>query len=126
MMDSPHDLGVDPDDDQDMADAEDDHGQDEVGATERHAPAHGASVPPFARCGRLKTRYRMELGNQLCALIVDAGIRPAHYRDIQADDSLLWMWRGTPHDMYGLIRHVVGDMKSVTRLRRTIHSYRRS
>ena len=79
----PHDIGVDPnDDDQDMPDAEDDHDQDETGAEERHALAHGASVQPFSRRGRHKTRYRMELGNQLCELIVDVGMRPDHYTDI--------------------------------------------
>ena len=51
MPDPPHDLGVDPDDDQDMVDAEDDHDLDEAGATERHAPAHGAPIPPFSRPG---------------------------------------------------------------------------
>ena len=51
MPDPPHDLSVDLDDDQDMADVEDDHDQDEASATERHALAHGASVPPFARRG---------------------------------------------------------------------------
>ena len=51
MPDPPHDPGVDPDDDLDMADAEDDHDQDEAGASERHAPAHGAPVLPFARRG---------------------------------------------------------------------------
>ena len=95
-----------------MADAED-HDQDEAGAAERHALA-GAPVPPFARCGRPKTRYRMELGNQLSALIVEAGIRPAHYRDIQADDRLLRMSRGMSRDMYSLMRHVVGATTTFT------------
>ena len=67
-----------------MRDAED---HQEAGA-ERHAHV-GAPVPPFARCGRLDTRYRMELGNQLSALIVEVGIRPTHYRDIHVDDRLL-------------------------------------
>ena len=31
-----------------------------------------------------------------------------------------------PHDMYGLMRHVIGAMTVVTRLRRIVHSYRRS
>ena len=88
MSDPPHDLGVDPDEDQDMVDAEDDHDQHEISATEKHALAHGAPVPPFARHSRPETRYRMELGNQLYVLIVDAGIRPAHYRDIHADNRL--------------------------------------
>ena len=88
MPDPPHDPGVDPDDDQDMADAEDDHDRDEAGAAKRHAPA-GAPVLPFARRGRPETRYRMELGNQISALIIEAGISPAHYRDIQVDDRLL-------------------------------------
>ena len=126
MSDPPHHLGVDPDDNEDMADSEDDHDQDEAGAAERHAPAHGALVPPFARHGRPETRYRMELGRQIYALIVDASIRPAHYRDIQADDRLLWMWRGMSRDMYGLMRHVVGATTAVMRLRRNVRSYRRS
>ena len=51
---------------------------------------------------------RMELGNQLSALIVEASIRPAHYRDTQVDDRLLRMWKGMPRDMYSLMQHVVG------------------
>ena len=73
MPGPPHDPGVDPDDDdQYMDDVEHDHDEDEAGAVERHAPSHhGVLVPPFARPGRLETRYRMELANQLYALIVD-------------------------------------------------------
>ena len=112
MSDPPHDPSVDPDDEQDMADAEDDHDQDQVGAAERHAPI-GAPVPPFARRGRPETIYRMDLGNQLSALVVEAGIRPAHYRDIQANDRLLRMWRGMSRDMYSLMRHVVGATTTV-------------
>ena len=52
-----------------------------MASVERHAPA-GVSVLPFSRHGRFDTRYRMELGDQLSALIVEAGIRSAHYRDI--------------------------------------------
>ena len=59
MSGPPHDLGVDPDDDQCMADAED---HDQEAGAERHAPA-GASVPPFARRGQPDTRYRMDLGD---------------------------------------------------------------
>ena len=125
MPGPPHDPSVDPDDDdQDMDDAKDDHGEDEAGAAERHAPAHGAPVPPFAKRVRPETKYRMELANQLCALIFDAGIRPAHYKDIQADDRLLRMWRGMLRDMYGLMWHVVGATTVVTQLRRIFHSYR--
>ena len=64
------------------------HAEDhqETGADQRPAPA-GAPVR-----GRLSdARYRMELGDQLIALIVQAGIRPTHYRDIKDDDRLLWM-----------------------------------
>ena len=68
----------------------------------------------------------MELANQLYAFIVDVGIRPTHYRDIHADDRLLRMWRGMPRDMYGLMRHVVGPTTAIARLRRIVHSYRRS
>ena len=104
MPEPPHDPGVDLDDDQDMENVED-HDQ-EVGG-ERHAPHVGAPVPPFARHGRPDTRYRMNLGNQLSALIVEAGIRPAHYRGIQADDRLLRMWSGMLHDMYSLMQNFV-------------------
>ena len=121
MLDPPHDPSVDPNDDQGMPYV-DDHQEASV---ERPAPA-GAPVLPFARRGRIDARYRMELGNQLSAFIVEAGIRPAHYRDIQANDRLLWMWRGTSCDMYNLMWHVVGATIVVTRLRRTICSYRRS
>ena len=86
MLEPPHDPGVDPDGDQDMADAKA-HDQEATG--ERHAPHAGASVLPFARRSRPDTRYRMDLGDQLSALIVEAGIKPSHYRDIQDDDRLL-------------------------------------
>ena len=59
----PNDIGVYPDDDQDMADAKDDLDEDEASAVEKHAPAHGAPVLPFAKRGRLDTRYRMDLAN---------------------------------------------------------------
>ena len=119
MPDPPHDPGVDLDDyDQEMADAPDD--QDDP-----HAP-HGALVPPFARRGRPETKYRMELGSQLCGFISDASIRPAHYKDIQGDDRLIQIWRGMLRDMYSLMQHVVGAMKNVTRLGRIAHNYRHS
>ena len=60
MLDPPHEPSVDPNDDQDMADAEDDHDQDEAGAAERHADPHaphGAPVRPFARRGQLDTEW---------------------------------------------------------------------
>ena len=123
MSEPPHNPGVDLDDDQKMAYAED-HGQEASG--ERHAPHAGASVPPFARRGRLDTRYMMELGDQLSALIVEVGIRPVYYRDIQTDDRILQMGRGMLRDMYSLMRHVVGATIAVTRLRRIVRSYRRS
>ena len=100
MSEPPHDLGVDPDDDQDMANAKY-HDQDETDA-KRHALV-GAPIPPFARHSRPDTRYRMELGNQLSEFIVEAGIRPAHYRDIEADDKLLRMWRGMSRDRKSVV-----------------------
>ena len=121
MPEPPHDPGVDPDDDQDMAYAND-HDQ-EVGG-ERHAPHAGAPVLPFARRGRPNTRYRMELRDQLSALIVEAGIRHTHYRDIQVDDRLIKIWRGMPRDMYNLMRHVIGATADVTRLTRIVKCYR--
>ena len=111
MPTPPHDLGVDLDDNQDMADAED-HDQEAGG--ERHAPHVGTPVPPFCRHGRPDTRYRMELADQFNALIVKESIRPTHYRDIQANDRLIWIWRGMPRNMYILVRHVVGVTTAVT------------
>ena len=126
MSDPPHDRGVDPDDyDKEMADVPEDEAD---GTAERRVdPApHGASVPPFARRGRPETKYRMDLGSQLCGLISDAGIRPAHYKEIQGGERLLWMRRGMLRDMYGLMRHIVVATTAVTRLRRIFRSYRRS
>ena len=80
----PHDPGVDPTDNQGMPHVED----HQEASVERLAPI-GALVPPFARHGRLDRRLMMELGDQLCALFVEVGIKLAHYRDIQADDRLL-------------------------------------
>ena len=117
MSTPPHDQGVDSGDNEGMPDAKD-HQEADV---ERHAPA-GATVH-----NRLNdARYRMKLGDQLSALIVEVGIRPAHYRDIQANDRLLQMWRGMLHDMYSLIWHVIGATTVVTQLRRTIARYKSS
>ena len=66
----------------------------------------------------------MELGDQITALIIEAGIRPAHMKDIQADGRLLHMWRGMSRDMYRLMRHVVGAMTLVMQLRRIVPHYR--
>ena len=89
MSGPPHDPSVDPGDDEGMPNAK---GHEEGAGAERHAPA-GTPVPPFSRHGRPDTSYMMELGDQLSALIVEVGIRPTHYRDIQADDRLIQMWR---------------------------------
>ena len=77
----PNDLGVDPDDDKDMADAE-----DQAGAN-RPSP-HGTPVPPFAR-RRSDSRLRMELCNQLCEFVVEVGVKPATMREIQVDARLV-------------------------------------
>ena len=87
----------------------------------RPTPA-GASVR-----GRLSdARYMMELGDQLIALIVEACIRPAHYRDIEVNDRLLQMWRGMSRDMYSLMWHVVGVTTAFTRLTRIVARYDRT
>ena len=79
-----------------MADVSEDEAD---GAAERcldPAP-HSASIPPFARCGRPETRYRMELGNQLCGLISDVGIRStSRNSDASRDRSP----RGVPDDQH--------------------------
>ena len=56
----------------------------------------------------------MELGYQLIAFFVEAGIHLADFRDIEANDRLLWMWRGMLRDMYSLMRHVIGATIGVT------------
>ena len=84
MPTPPHDPGVDPDDTQGMQDAED----NQDAGVERPTPT-GAPILPFSRRSRRDSRYRMELCDQLSALTVEVGIRPAHYRDIQVNDRLL-------------------------------------
>ena len=75
MPTPPNDPGVDPDDDWDMA-----HVTDHEADANRPTP-HGAPVPLFSR-HRLNIRLRMELGDQLYALFVEARVRPATMRDI--------------------------------------------
>ena len=100
-----------------MADA-----KDHEASVDRLAPA-GASVLPFAR-HRLDSRLRMELDNELCALFVEAGVRPATMRDIQGDGRLVHMWRGMPRDMFTLMWHVVGATNLVTWLRKALRCRR--
>ena len=97
-MPPPPDPVVDLDD----LDAED---QKEAGADDqRHAPV---GAPARGRC-MSDARYRMELGDQLISFLVEAGIHPIDFRDIEADDRLLQMWRGMSRDIYSLMRHVIG------------------
>ena len=85
MPPPPPNLVVDLDD----LDAED---QQEAGVDQRPTPP-GAS----ARGRRMSdARYKMELGDQLIALLVEASIRPTDFTNIEADDRLLQMWRGMP------------------------------
>ena len=109
---------MDPDDDYDMLDLED----HEAGG-DRPAPTD-AWILPFSRRNRLDSRLRMELGDQLCALFVEVGVRPTIMRDIQASGRLVHMWRGMPHDMYNLMWHVVRATTLVMRLRRTLAHYK--
>ena len=90
---------------------------------ERPDPA-GAPIPHFSRHGRLDRRLRMELGDQLCALILEARLMPTTMRDIHANSRLVHMWRGMSRDMYSLMWHVVGSMTLVTQLRRYVARYR--
>ena len=80
MPTPPNDPGVDPDDDQEMADAE-----DWAGA---NIPApHVAQVPAGVR-GRPNTIFRMDLGEQICQLLVEEGVKLATMREIRADHRL--------------------------------------
>ena len=117
----PPDLGVDPhDEDEGMPDIAEDN--QEVGPDQRPTLVGG-----LVRGRRLSdARYRMELGDKIIALIVEAGIKPANFRDIEADDRLLRMWRGMPRDMYSLMWHVVGVTTTFTRLTRTVARYDRA
>ena len=106
------DPGVDPDYDQDMANVDDQAGTDRPGP-------HVTQVPTGVR-HRPDTRFRMELGNQLCRLLVEEGVRPTTIREIKADDRLATIWRGMPHDMLTQMYHVVGATSLVARLRRVV------
>ena len=57
------------------------YAEDHEAGAERPTPT-GAPVSYFARRSRLDSILRMELGDQLCALIVEAEVRPATMRDI--------------------------------------------
>ena len=102
----PNDLDVDPDDDQEMGDVEDQANAD------KPSP-HGALVPPFVR-RRPDSRLRMELGDQLCALFLEVGVRPTTMREIQVDARLVQMWRGMLRDMFTLMRNVIEATSLVT------------
>ena len=113
MLPPPPNPVVDLDD----LDAED---QQEAGEDDqRHAPT---GAPTRSR-HMSDARYRMELGDQLIALLVEAGVRPADFTDIEANDRLLQMWIGMPCDMYIMMRHVIGVTTAFTRLTMTIARY---
>ena len=57
---------------------------------------------------RVDIRFRMELGDQLCRLLVDEGVCPATIRDIQADHMLMNLWWDILHDMMSLMCHIIG------------------
>ena len=97
--------------------------EDHEAGGKRPAPA-GVPISPFSRRDRLDSRLRMELGDKICALFVEAGVRPTTMRDIQADGRLVHIWRGMLCDMYSLMRHVIGATTLVTRLRRVLARYR--
>jgi hypothetical protein len=42
---------------------------------------------------RPDTRFRLELGDRLCALLVEVGVLPVLMRDIREDPMLLELWR---------------------------------
>ena len=110
MPPPPPDPVVDLDEDAEgmMPDITED--QQEAGVDQRPAP-----VGALAWGRRLSdARYRMELGDQLIALFVEAGINPTYFRYIEADDRLLQMWRGMPRDMYSLMWHVIGVTTNFT------------
>ena len=115
MPPPPHDPVVDLDD----IDAED---QQEASADDQRPAPAGA--PARGQC-MSDARYRMELGDQLNAFLVEAGIFPIYFTDIEADDRLLQMWRGMSRDMYSLMRHVVGVTTSFMQLTRTVACYKR-
>ena len=74
MPPPPNDPSVDPDDDQEMADAEDQAG-------DRPGPHDQAHVPAGVR-RRLDTQFRMDLGDQICQLLVEEEFRTTTIREI--------------------------------------------
>jgi hypothetical protein len=65
--------------------------------------------------GRLDTRFKLELGDRLYALLVEMGVYPVLMRDIRKNTILLELWREMSHNIMPLICHIVG----ATRLRAT-------
>jgi hypothetical protein len=44
------------------------------------------------------TRFRLELGDRISALLTEVGVRPALMHDIMAYSTLLDIWREMSHD----------------------------
>ena len=76
---------------------------------------------PVGMCHRANIQFRMELGDELCRLLVDEGVCPTLIRDIQADRRLPHLWRGMPRDMLALMHHIVGASRELAQSRRGKH-----
>ena len=60
---------------------------------------------------RAEIRFRMELGDRLCRLMVDDGFCPVTIIEIQADRTLIELQRDMPCDMMSLMHHIVRDFR---------------
>jgi hypothetical protein len=65
-----------------------------------------AHIPGSMR-HRLDTRFRLELGDQLCALLVEVGVHPVMMQDIREYPMLLDIWREISCDMMPLMHYIV-------------------
>jgi hypothetical protein len=53
------------------------------------------------------TRFRLELGDRLSALLTKVGVCPALMRDIRVDPTLLDIWNEVSHDLMPLMCHII-------------------
>ena len=63
---------------------------------------------------RSYTRFRLELGDQICALLVELGVHPVLMQDIKANPMLLDIWRDMSRDMVPLMCHIVRATRLIT------------
>lgn len=74
------------------------------------------------RTHQLNHRFRQQVTNQICALISHHRVVPARAKEIMKDPEFAPIWENIPHDMKLLMRHIVGALNKLERLRDHYHS----